>query len=39
VGSLESILAEPFDPNYQELLVQARRRVVNYGKDEPEPDV
>jgi hypothetical protein len=39
VGSLESILAEPFDPKYQELLIQARRRVVNYGRDEPEPDV
>jgi hypothetical protein len=38
VASLESILVEPFDPKYQELLVQARRRVVNYGKDEPEPD-
>ena len=38
VGGLESILVEPFDPKYQELLIQARRRVVNYGKDEPEPD-
>ena len=39
VGSLESILVEPFDPKYQELLIQARQRVVNYGKDEPEPDM
>jgi hypothetical protein len=35
LGNLESILVEPFDPNYQELLKQAQRRVVNYGKDEP----
>ena len=36
VASLESILVEPFDPKYEELLKQARRRVVNYGREEPE---
>jgi hypothetical protein len=37
LASLESILVEPFDPNYQELLKRARRLVVNYGKEDPEP--
>jgi hypothetical protein len=32
LASLESILVEPFDPKYQELLEQARRRVVNYER-------
>lgn len=36
VASLESILVEPFDPKYEELLKQARRRVVNSGRKEPE---
>lgn len=35
VASLESILVEPFDPKYEELLKHARRRVENYGKEEP----
>lgn len=35
-GSLESILVEPFDPKYAELLNQARRRVANYGQDKPD---
>jgi hypothetical protein len=34
VGALESILVEPFDPKYQELLEQARRRTRNYGRDD-----
>jgi hypothetical protein len=36
LGSLESILVEPFDPKYKELLKRARRLVENYGRDEPE---
>jgi hypothetical protein len=38
LGNLESILVEPFDPKYQELLAKARRLVVNYGKEEAEAD-
>jgi len=34
-ASLESILVEQFDPKYEELLKHARRRVVNYGREEP----
>ncbi len=36
--NLESILVEPFDPRYAELLERARRLTRNYGKDEPEQD-
>lgn len=36
-SELRSLLPEPFDPTYEELLARARRRVVNYGKDDPEP--
>lgn len=34
--TLRSVLYEPFDPEYEDLLAQARRRVVNYGSDGPD---
>jgi hypothetical protein len=39
LGSLRSLLVEPFDPKYQELLEQARRLTRNYGKEESETEV
>lgn len=36
-ASLESILVEPFDSEYQELLKKARRLVANYGREDADP--
>jgi hypothetical protein len=36
LAELESVLVEPMDPAYEELLGRARRLVVNYGRDEPD---
>jgi hypothetical protein len=38
LGALESILVEPFDPRYEELLERARRLTRNYGKEETDHD-
>lgn len=38
LGELESVLVEPFDSRYKELLERARRLTRNYGKEETEQD-
>jgi hypothetical protein len=35
-AELESVLAEPFDPRYEQLLERARRLTRNYGKADTE---
>jgi hypothetical protein len=38
LGALKSILVEPLDPRYAELLERARRLTKNYGIEEAEQD-
>ncbi|MFO0955950.1 MAG: hypothetical protein U0800_00620 [Isosphaeraceae bacterium] len=38
LGELGSILAEPFDPRYEDLLERARRPTRNSGKEEADRD-